>query len=170
MQRSKRKKADGMKFDLAKPGEEEAIFRLYRRCVASPYCTWSEEYPAWENVQADMALRSLYVARDAQGSLLAAASLGALNDIDPAGFPALRHPCELARLCVSPAAQGQGVGSRFLHFLLEEAARRGFDGVRLTVSVGQKIAQRLYQREGFAEWGKRFCYGGWFYLYQLEFH
>ena len=90
-----------------------------------------------------------------------------LNDIDPAGFPALRHPCELARLCVSPAAQGQGVGSRFLHFLLEEAARRGFDGVRLTVSVGQKIAQRLYQREGFAEWGKRFCYGGWFYLYQL---
>ena len=119
MQRSKRKKADGMKFDLAKPGEEEAIFRLYRRCVASPYCTWSEEYPAWENIQADMALRSLYVARDAQGSLLAAASLGALNDIDPAGFPALRHPCELARLCVSPAAQGQGVGSRFLHFLLE---------------------------------------------------
>ena len=66
MQRSKRKKADGMKFDLAKPGEEEAIFRLYRRCVASPYCTWSEEYPAWENIQADMALRSLYVARDAQ--------------------------------------------------------------------------------------------------------
>ena len=168
MQRSKRKKADGMKFDLAKPGEEEAIFRLYRRCVASPYCTWSEEYPAWENIQADMALRSLYVARDAQGSLLAAASLGALNDIDPAGVPTLRHPCELARLCVSPAAQGQGVGSRFLHFLLEEAARRGFDGVRLTVSVGQKIAQRLYQREGFAEWGKRFCYGGWFYLYQLE--
>lgn len=153
MQRSKRKKADGMKFDLAKPGEEEAIFRLYRRCVASPYCTWSEEYPAWENIQADMALRSLYVARDAQGSLLAAASLGALNDIDPAGFPALRHPCELARLCVSPAAQGQGVGSRFLHFFAGGSGaarfrRRSPDGERGTENRPAAVPAGRFCRMG----------------------
>ncbi|HIS91383.1 MAG TPA: GNAT family N-acetyltransferase [Candidatus Alectryocaccomicrobium excrementavium] len=157
-----------MTFERARAGEEEAILRLYRSCVASPFCTWDNEYPAMENIRADMAQSALYVVRGDAGEIVAAASLGALNDIDPQGFPPLARPCELARLCVSPIVQGQGVGGQFLRFLLCEAERQNFDGVRLTVSVGQKIAQRLYQRVGFAECGKRFCYGNWFYLYHLK--
>ena len=89
-----------MTFERARAGEEKAILRLYRSCVASPFCTWDNEYPAMENIQADMAQSALYVVRGDAGEIVAAASLGALNDIDPQGFPPLARPCELARLCV----------------------------------------------------------------------
>ena len=58
-------------------------------------------------------------------------------------------------MAVAPAAQGQGLGTRLLLELLDEAARRGQRTVRLEVRADNAPAQRLYERHGFVREGVR---------------
>ena len=53
-------------------------------------------------------------------------------------------------LAVARGAQGQGLGSRLLVALLDEAARRGQRTVSLEVRADNGAAQRLYARHGFS--------------------
>lgn len=58
-------------------------------------------------------------------------------------------------MAVAPTAQGQGLGTRLLRELLDEAARRGQRTVRLEVRADNAPAQRLYERHGFVREGVR---------------
>ena len=58
-------------------------------------------------------------------------------------------------IAVAPAAQGNGLGSRLLTELLDEAARRRQRVVSLEVRADNDSAQRLYARHGFARSGVR---------------
>lgn len=58
-------------------------------------------------------------------------------------------------LAVAPAAQGQGLGSRLLGALLDEASRRRHRTVSLEVRADNLTAQRLYDRHGFVREGVR---------------
>lgn len=56
---------------------------------------------------------------------------------------------ELVKMATDPAAQGQGVASMVLDFLLGEARSRGVDAIWLETNDRLDAAIRLYERKGF---------------------
>ena len=71
-----------------------------------------------------------------------------------AGLIAYDDEAHVATLGVAKALQGEGVGSLLLDDLLAEADRRS-PVVLLEVRADNEAAQRLYQRRGFTEIGRR---------------
>lgn len=113
-------------------------------------------------------------ARDTDGRLLGVAGFktgdgalvgGSLRDLAAiygwvgagwraAALSALEREVESPRflmdgIFVAPSAQGQGVGSRLLEAVAQEAAARGYDEVRLDVIDSNPRARALYERRGF---------------------
>jgi ribosomal-protein-alanine N-acetyltransferase len=70
------------------------------------------------------------------------------------GLIAYDDEAHVATLGVTKALQGEGVGSLLLDALLAEADRRS-PVVLLEVRADNDVAQRLYQRRGFTEIGRR---------------
>ena len=60
----------------------------------------------------------------------------------------------LASLAIAPAWRRQGWGGRLLQELLSRARRRGCQGCRLEVRVGNRAALSLYRRGGFRQEGR----------------
>ena len=58
-------------------------------------------------------------------------------------------------VAVAPAAQGQGLGTRLVQALLDEAQRRGLRVVMLEVRADNARARALYERLGFRQTGVR---------------
>ena len=71
-----------------------------------------------------------------------------------AGLIAYDDEAHVATLGVATALQGEGVGSLLLDDLLAEADRRS-PVVLLEVRADNEAAQRLYERRGFTEIGRR---------------
>jgi ribosomal-protein-alanine acetyltransferase len=76
------------------------------------------------------------------------------------GYAGLRAPrgsrdADIQTITIATSARGRGRGRSLLHKLLEEAARRGVEGVYLEVRADNPVAQRLYASEGFVEVGRR---------------
>ena len=71
-----------------------------------------------------------------------------------AGLIAYDDEAHVATLGVTKALQGEGVGSLLLDALLAEADKRS-PVVLLEVRADNEPAQRLYQRRGFTEIGRR---------------
>ncbi len=70
------------------------------------------------------------------------------------GLIAYDDEAHVATLGVATALQGEGVGSLLLDDLLAEADKRS-PVVLLEVRADNEVAQRLYQRRGFEEIGRR---------------
>jgi ribosomal protein S18 acetylase RimI-like enzyme len=124
------------------------------------------------NIEEDIALQSLYCLRDETNILIAAASAGAFRELDEDNIPwlhTLLYPCELARIGVLPAKQVTGVASALLQLIIEDTRRRGFNGMRMLVSVNNPRALALYDRAGFGNCGKLRKYDIDFYCYELLF-
>ncbi len=68
------------------------------------------------------------------------------------------NEAHILNLCVSPHAQGQGLGKRMLHKLMQLAEARDADCIFLEVRVSNTIAQNLYEQEGFNRIGVRKAY------------
>lgn len=62
---------------------------------------------------------------------------------------AFRHAAELVSIAVEPLARGQGIAPLLLENTFRRLRLRGIRRVALTVRVGNKPAQALYQRFGF---------------------
>lgn len=56
-------------------------------------------------------------------------------------------------LCIPPEHAGRGYGTAFLHFLTEEARRRGGRVLRFDTWMGNGPARALYKKLGFREAG-----------------
>jgi ribosomal-protein-alanine N-acetyltransferase len=72
-----------------------------------------------------------------------------------AGLFATRHTADVQTLAVAASEQGQGLGSRLLRALLDEAERRDVGEVLLEVRADNEAAQRLYAAHGFDRIGVR---------------
>lgn len=154
-------------FTPATQADAGAVLQLYRDVVNTPGCTWDDTYPAMENIAEDLAQGALYCLRDAAGMPAAAASIGALAELDDLAWPeGSCAPCELARIGVRPDLQGRGIGTRMLDECITIARRRGFDGIRMLVSPGNAAALALYGKRGFSCTGRTFRYGLDFLKYQ----
>jgi ribosomal-protein-alanine N-acetyltransferase len=65
------------------------------------------------------------------------------------------NEAELANLAVEPGSRRNGLGSRLLDQMLEDAAERGAERIFLEVRESNEGARRLYASRGFTEIGRR---------------
>lgn len=102
--------------------------------------------------QADRVAAVLGLARLAQGDGF---YLVAWDGEQPAGHAhlALNDPPELQDVEVVESYRRRGVGSALTAAAEAEALRRGFDRLRVTVSVDNAAAQALYRRLGYGDAG-----------------
>ncbi len=57
--------------------------------------------------------------------------------------------CEMKRLYVRPGLRARGIGRRLVERITAEAARRGYQAMRLDTLPAMEAAQRLYREAGF---------------------
>lgn len=62
---------------------------------------------------------------------------------------------ELGNIAVAEDWRGRGIGARLLDEVLDRAGRRGMREIFLEVRPSNLVAQRLYERHGFREVGRR---------------
>jgi len=60
-----------------------------------------------------------------------------------------KEPCEIVELAISPGRQGQGLGRRFVEWLIEEARRRGKKEVFVGTANSSIGNIAFYQKCGF---------------------
>ncbi|MDD3242346.1 MAG: GNAT family N-acetyltransferase [Eubacteriales bacterium] len=144
----------------AHPEDAAELLALYRAQVGTPGCTWDDEYPGAENIREDLDMGALYCLRQPDGRLAGAVSVGAFDELKELVWELpLQNPCELARICIRPELHGRGLATQLLKDALRDAARRGFDGVRLLVAVSNPAALALYAHSGFSKRGTVRMYG-----------
>jgi ribosomal-protein-alanine N-acetyltransferase len=68
------------------------------------------------------------------------------------------HEAHILNLCVRPEEQGQGLGRMMLEFLLDKAASKQTYQVFLEVRKSNRIAQSLYESNGFNRLAERSGY------------
>ena len=95
--------------------------------------------------------------------------MGAVSVVDP---PELADEdiwycqsyAEIARVVVDASVSGQGYASFMLHELFEILKVQGIKSIRLSVSLGNPAALRLYQKLGFHFLKRKELYGGEYFL------
>ena len=127
---------------------------------------WDETYPDCERIAADVRAGSAQLAYDAQG----VNGLVVLNTHQdpPYAQPIWQgtHPAVVHRLMVHPRAQGRGVARLLMGWAEGEAARRGFDSIRLDAFEGNPAAMRLYPALGYVRRGVCIFRKGAFALFE----
>ncbi|MAR89255.1 MAG: ribosomal protein S18-alanine N-acetyltransferase [Pseudomonadota bacterium] len=63
--------------------------------------------------------------------------------------------CHLLNLCIDPAQQGRGYGSRLLQYAIRQVTEQGACDLFLEVRVSNKAAMALYTSQGFQQVGRR---------------
>ena len=63
--------------------------------------------------------------------------------------------CHLLNLCVRQEARGQGLGTKMIQYLINQARQKDMGSIFLEVRVSNDAAIRLYDKLGFNEIGIR---------------
>jgi GNAT superfamily N-acetyltransferase len=103
---------------------------------------WDDDLDEIENVYLDQGGEFLVGVLD--GEIVA---MGALMRISP-------RKAELKRMRVRPGLQGRGYGQAMLDALHRRASELGYFALRLDTTVQQRVAQRLYLKNGYSEVGR----------------
>lgn len=148
---------------LAKADELQTVFHMYRSSVGREGCAWDDVYPGYREVEQDFAGQNLYVL--VHGSHI----MGAVSVVDP---PELADEdiwycqsyAEIARVVVDASVSGQGYASFMLLELFRILKEQGTASIRLSVSLGNPAALRLYQKLGFRFLKRKELYGGEYFL------
>jgi GNAT superfamily N-acetyltransferase len=152
------------KFERARPEDAEAIERMFEATKhtgrTNGTSIWDERYPNREFIDEDIVRGDLWTLTE-EGVLLATITLmeeDLENGLDAGWTDA--PSCVLARLCVDPTRQGQGIGAEVLAHITEEAARQGYRAMRLLTSANNPAALRLYRKLGYRELRQVRFFGG----------
>lgn len=151
-------------FRLAAEIELQDILALYQSVKGEEYCPWSDEYPTWREVIHDYATHNLYVCSEG-GRVIGAVSVLDTNEYDelscwhcPRG-----RAREIARLVVSPACRGQGIGGMMVSRIEEIMRMAGVSAVHLLAAADNVPACRTYEKGGYEFVGECDLYGIHFY-------
>ena len=139
------------------------VYRLYRSSVGREGCAWDEEYPGRFELERDFTGKNLYVLTDGH-SVLGAVSV--VNPPELAGEDVWTPTmcAEIARVVVEESVSGQGYASFMLLELFRVLKEQGIEGIRLSVSIGNEAALRLYHKLGFRFLKRKELYGGEYFL------
>ncbi len=146
---------------LADPSRLDAAWAIVDGCRvalrARGILQWDDAYPTREIVAADIAGGRLYTLA-AAGRIQAVVTLDTYQDEQYAAVPWTGAAPALVvhRLCVDPAAQGRGFGSRLMDFVEAHAARQGFGSIRFDAYSGNPQSLALYRGRGYREVGQIF--------------
>ena len=158
-------------FTRARPLDADAIFHMFEEAKrvgrANGTTDWDESYPAREFIDEDIARGELWVLAE-DGQVIAAISLleeDFENGLD-AGWTDVPNGV-LARLCVDPKLQGQGIGAEMMRRISQEAARQGFRATRHLASVYNPAALHLYRKLGYRELRQVRFFGSDFIAFEL---
>lgn len=151
---------------LAEYADKDEVMRLYRSLVGSEGLTWSEEYPTLDDIERDIAAKSLYVAVS-EGRITAAAGAG--DDDEVSGLSPLKKPCCLYRVGVSREYQRRGIAGSLLEYIKTDAKKRGYEGMFFLVARENKPALKLYEKHGFLRSGEVKMFGYEYYCYEMNF-
>lgn len=149
--------------------DADQILELYQKIVQSAVpTTWNQYYPTMEEIEFDLQAEGLYVLRQ-DGQAVAAVSLVEHDDLDDEPMDWTNgKSCAMARLCVDPALQGQGIGEWMARSALERARETGVEWVRLLVAMDNMIAEHIYRKIGFRKTGETEMYGHRYYAYECK--
>lgn len=157
--------------EIALAGEADAdeIAALYSSLIGSPGCTWNSEYPTVEHVRKDIENASLYRLED-MGRTVAAAYLGEFEEIERPECldKSFKKLGEVARVGVLREFHRKGYAEQLLRRLLEEAPKRGYDGIALLVGRENEAAMALYEKLGFENRGEVRLYDTDWYCCQYK--
>ena len=153
---------------MASAADRDEVMALYRLQKGREFCPWTEEYPAVENFEDDVAHDALFVLRTPAGRIVGAISIERDPDVDalPCWTPALQPAGEIARLAVHPDFQGRGLARRLVAFIMEELARRGCKSIHLIVNCRNVKALRSYAAFRFDTVGECDMYNQHFLCYE----
>ena len=151
---------------LAEPENAAEIMSLYRSLVGTKGLTWSENYPLVEDVEHDIAEKSLYIAAS-DGEIVAAAGAGV--DEEVADLSAVENACNLYRVGVRRDFQRKGIAGKLLEYIKTDVKKRGFCGMFFLVAKGNEPALKLYEKHGFKRAGEAFMFGFDFWCYEIKF-
>ena len=156
------------RLEQAQQKDADEVFALYRRTVESGTSAWDDEYPGMQEIQFDLSEGGLYILRE-KGKIIAAVSIVDHDDLDEEPMDwSEGKSCALARLCVEPQIQGQGIGKKMVESAMRLAKSLGYEWIRLLVDEKNGTAERLYQRLGFRKTGETDLYGSRFRAYECR--
>ena len=155
-------------FLLADYSDLSEIMDLYHSIIGTPGCTWSLDYPNYENVESDINNKSLFILKY-DNKIVAVAAAGSFNELEHLNWKP-KKPCELARIGVAPAMQKRGVGTILLQNVIDTMKRNNLDGIRMLVSKTNSAALAFYNKYGFEMCGETYMFGIDFYCYQMTFN
>ena len=130
---------------------------------------WDGLYPTTAHLDDDLAKGELCVG-ELEGRVVCAVALNEVCDpqYQNAQWQGSGPYIIVHRLCVSPSAQGKGVGRAFMSEVENWALERGYRQIRLDSFAQNPQAQRMYQRLGYAIRGEAHWRKGLFYLMEKE--
>lgn len=138
----------------------EELLALYRSFYGGP-AGWSSEYPNLETVESDLAHDSLYVMKNGNGEIIAAAAINDDPDAENLDIwsPELRPSETLSRICVRKDMQNRGLARVIVSHVIDELRKQGKKGVHLLIHEGNDIAMKSYAHLGFKAVGECDLYG-----------
>ena len=158
---------------LATQADMPTVLAIYRDAIddmnAHGIPQWDELYPTPAILTDDLAHGELYVA-DTDDGVLAAVVLNEICDpaYDAAAWVGQAPYVIVHRLCVSPHAQGKGVGRGLMNALEGWARERGYADIRLDAFSLNPHALRMYAGLGYAKRGEALWRKGLFYLLEKQ--
>lgn len=156
-------------FKLATIDDLDEIYALCRLVAQDTEVTdWDDEYPDHALLTEDINANHLYKIMH-EGRIISIIMINSWaamaeddgEDIDTWN-PAFENACGLARFCIDPALQGQGLGRRIASSALEYAKTLGFDAVKLHAAMANPLTLHLYESMGFNKAGE-------IHLYEVDF-
>jgi GNAT superfamily N-acetyltransferase len=148
---------------LATPNDAGALASTTRLGFES-YRAWAP--PGWRPPPRSLELRAI---RERLKQPTTWCAMAVAGDGEPAGHVGLTHATERDRphvripgrahlwmLFLRPPWWGTGLAARLHRLALEEAARQGYDTIRLYTPEGAARARAFYEREGWATAGPPF--------------
>ena len=123
-------------------GAPDAFAHTYAEISAKPESYWLE----LTRSVTEPGRHAMFVAEQAD------TPVGMVFGLVDAEHPARAH---LGGMWVDPEARGRGVGQALCDAVIAWARERGLIDIVLSVTEGNKTAQALYERQGFALTGRR---------------
>ena len=68
--------------------------------------------------------------------------------------PTIKNPCGMARFCVDPRLQGQGLGRRMMQASIDRARALGYDGIHFQAAKNNPLTLHLYDSMGYHRAGE----------------